>query len=298
VGRNDGFDYTCRLGEACEGATLLGYLAERYPHSSAETWRARIETGLVLIDSAPARPETALRRGQELVWRRPPWDEPPAPLEYRILHEDADILAVSKPAGLPTLPGANFLNATLLHQVRLRSPEASPVHRLGRFTSGVVLFARTPRARESLAVQLAERTIQKRYRALASGDPAWDERTIDVAIGPVPHPWLGAIHAASPSGRPASSGVRVVERRAGRFLCDVHIATGRPHQIRIHLAAAGHPLVGDPLYAKGGLPYRDQRAVPGDGGYALHAAEITLDHPTTGKRMTIDCDPPFALRPS
>jgi 23S rRNA pseudouridine1911/1915/1917 synthase len=297
VGPNDGFEYTCRLGRACEGASLLSYLAERYPHSSREAWHARIESELVLIDGVPARPEATLRAGQELVWKRPPWDEPAAPLQYVVLHEDDDLLAVAKPAGLPTLPGANFLHATLLHQVRLRTPGAVPVHRLGRWTSGVVLFAKNSGARASLARQLAERAIGKRYRALAWGDPAWDERSIDVAIGPVPHAWLGTVHAASASGRPASSAVAVAERRDAEFLCDVRIATGRPHQIRIHLAAAGHPLVGDPLYAEGGLPYHDTRAVPGDGGYALHAAEVSLDHPATGRRITIASEPPPALRP-
>jgi 23S rRNA pseudouridine1911/1915/1917 synthase len=171
-----------------------------------------------------------------------------------------------------------------------------PVHRLGRWTSGVVLLARSRRARAELARQLADREMGKRYRALASGEPASREWTVDVPIGPVPHPWLGTVHAASPSGRPSSSRVTVLERRAAGFLCDVCIATGRPHQIRIHLAAAGHPLVGDPLYAAGGVPRGDARAVPGDGGYLLHAAEVTLRHPATGDALTISCEPPPALR--
>jgi 23S rRNA pseudouridine1911/1915/1917 synthase len=295
---NGGYEYRGRLGRDVVGLTLLDYLASRYAHSSREEWAARIETGSVLIDAAPSRRETVLRPGQELLWRRPAWEEPPAPLGYAVLHDDDDLLAVHKPAGLPTLPGANFLRATLLHQVRLRAPEATPVHRLGRFTSGVVLFARTPRAKSSLTRQLAERTVLKRYRALAAGEPAWDARSIETPIGPVPHSGLGTVHAASPSGRPASSTITVVERRAGCFLCDVRIATGRPHQIRIHLASAGHPLVGDPLYAAGGRPIPDTRAVPGDGGYALHAAEMSFEHPATGERMTIHCEPPAALRPT
>jgi 23S rRNA pseudouridine1911/1915/1917 synthase len=88
----------------------------------------------------------------------------------------------------------------------------------------------------------------------------------------------------------------VLERRADSFLCDVTIDTGRPHQIRIHLAAAGHPLVGDPLYEAGGLPAPDSRALPGDPGYLLHSAELRFRHPRTGREMVICCQPPEILR--
>jgi 23S rRNA pseudouridine1911/1915/1917 synthase len=293
---NGGFEYRERLSQAAAGLCLLDYLSSRYSHSRRAEWDARIQSGLVLIDDAPASAATRLCPGQMLTWRRPPWDEPAAPLEFSVLHEDDDLLAVAKPAGLPTLPGANFLEKTLLHQVRLGRPGATPVHRLGRWTSGVVLFARTSRAREELARQLSAREIGKRYRALAQGSPAWNDRKIDDPIGPVPHRWLGTVHAASPAGRPSSSRVSVLERRAAAFLCDVRIATGRPHQIRIHLAAVGHPLVGDPLYVAGGVPRADACAVPGDGGYALHAAEVTLRHPATGAGLTIACEPPTDLR--
>jgi 23S rRNA pseudouridine1911/1915/1917 synthase len=121
--------------------------------------------------------------------------------------------------------------------------------------------------------------------------------TISTPIGPVPHALLGSLHAASPQGKPSLTRVTVLERRADCFLCDVHIATGRPHQIRIHLAAAGHPLVGDPLYVRGGIPAPDTRALPGDPGYLLHAAEMSLLHPRTRRKVVITCEPPALLRP-
>ena len=293
--RNDGFTYHERVGATGNGETLLTYLGASYRHSSPLEWTERIEAGEVLIDGARASLDQALRPGQELSWKRPPWNEPDAPLEYAIVREDDDVIVVAKPAGLPTLPGAGFLQSTLLHQVRRHASGATPVHRLGRWTSGLVLFAHNRTAAAELARQLRAREIGKRYRALASGDPSWDELTIDQPIGPVPHPWLGTVHAAAPDGRPSVSRVEVVERRAGSFLCDVRIATGRPHQIRIHLSSAGYPLVGDPLYIAQGRPSSDSSAVPGDPGYSLHAAELTFHHPRTGDPITVTCPPPPEL---
>jgi len=294
---NDGFTYRERIGRSAESTTLLAYLGDRYRHSSPSEWTARIEAGDVLVDDRPSAIDIVLRPGQELVWRRPPWDEPFAPLSFSVLYEDDDLLAVSKPAGLPTLPGANFLQHTLLYQVRQYAPEAAALHRLGRWTSGLVLFALNRPAAAEMARQLRAREIRKRYRALASGDPSWDAITVDRPIGKVPHATLGSVHAADDHGKPSVSRVEVLERRGEAFLCDVVIATGRPHQIRIHLAAAGHPLVGDPLYVAGGVPAAATRAVPGDPGYLLHAAEVTFHHPRDGAQLVLACEPPAELIP-
>jgi 23S rRNA pseudouridine1911/1915/1917 synthase len=297
MSRNDGFTYRERVGPSAESTTLLAYLGDRYRHSSQEEWTARIEAGDVLVDARPSAIDLVLRPGQELVWRRPPWDEPEAPLGFAVLYEDDDLLAVSKPAGLPTLPGANFLQHTLLHQVRRYAPQAAALHRLGRWTSGLVLFALNPPARAEMARQLRAREIRKRYRALAGGDPSWDAITVDRPIGKVPHALLGSVHAANDNGKPSASRIEVLERRGDAFLCDVVIVTGRPHQIRIHLAAAGHPLVGDPLYVAGGVPAAGTGAVPGDPGYLLHAAEVNLRHPSDGRELALACEPPAELSP-
>lgn len=210
------------------------------------------------------------------------------------------MLAVSKPAGLPTLPGGGFLRNTLLHLVRGYAADAAPVHRLGRWTSGVTLFARTPHARLELSRQFARREVGKRYRALAAGTPATDDFEITVPIGRVAHGALDSIHAAATNAataKPATSRVRVLERRpeTDSFLCDVSIDTGRPHQIRIHLAAAGHPLVGDPLYPIGGIPDPTSTALPGDPGYLLHAAELVFRHPNGRTAARVRSTPPAEL---
>jgi len=295
---NEGFEYRERIGAEADGEQLLAYLTRRYRHSSAAAWKDRIDSGRVLLDSKPGRPDSTLRRGQTLVWQRPAWIEPEAPVSFAVLYEDEDLLAVAKPAGLPTLPGGGFLNATLLHRVRAYAPGASPLHRLGRWTSGVVLFARARETLADLTRQWISRNVGKRYRALAVGKPSRNDFEIEVPIGPVPHPLLGSVHAASGDGKAALSHVALVEQREGTFLCDVSIATGRPHQIRIHLAAAGHPLVGDPLYAAGGIPGPGCSALPGDPGYYLHAAELTFRHPRTARELVVTCEPPPALRPT
>lgn len=293
---NDGCEYREQIGRENDARTVLAYLSQRYHHSSRAEWAERIQSGRVLVDDLPAQCETVLRAGCELVWQRPPWIEPDAPRSFSIVYEDDDVLAVAKPAGLPTLPGANFLQATLLHLVRAYAPDAAPLHRLGRWTSGLVLCAQNPHARTALLQQWSANTIGKRYRALASGISDQDEMTITTPIGPVPHPLLGSLHAAAPQGKPSLSKVSVLERREDSFLCDVRIATGRPHQIRIHLAAIGHPLVGDPLYGPGGLPAPNSRALPGDPGYLLHAAELSFRHPGTGREIVLECEPPLLLR--
>ncbi len=140
-----------------------------------------------------------------MVWHRPPWNEPDVPAHFDVLHEDDAIVAVIKPRGLPKMPAGGFLEHTLLTLVRARHAEASPVHRLGRFTSGIVLFARTHAAASALARAWREHEVKKRYRALASGVAKLDTFSIDAPIGRVPHPVLGEVYAASASGTISSS---------------------------------------------------------------------------------------------
>jgi 23S rRNA pseudouridine1911/1915/1917 synthase len=291
---NAGFDYREELGPEAAGRSVLAYLASRYRHSSEAEWKARIAAGEVELGGKAASVADRVHAGQVLVWRRPPWEEPVVPLSFAILYRDPHLLAVAKPRGLPTVPNGGFLTHTLLYLVREGHPEATPAHRLGRGTSGLVLFALTKEARRRLAAAWREGRVTKVYRALVTGTPSRAAFSIDVPIGPVPHPRLGRVHAAAPDGKAALTHVRVLEPRDGQAIVEATIPTGRPHQIRIHLAAAGHPLVGDPLYVVGGVPGA-LPGLPGDAGYRLHAERLTLAHPVSGLPLALHCLPPPAL---
>jgi 23S rRNA pseudouridine1911/1915/1917 synthase len=292
---NAGFEYREQIGPEAAGRTVLDHLAARHRHSTIAVWRERIDAGEVFVGEVRATPAGVLRRGDWLAWRRPPWEEPPVPLVFAVLHCDDDLLAVAKPRGLPSIPNGGFLAHTLLHVVRAHFPEASPMHRLGRGTSGVLLFARTEAGRQSVSAAWRDGGVEKVYRALVSGVPVRREFTVEAPIGLVDHPPLGQLYAAAAGGKAAVSHVRVIAVRSGNALVEVTIPTGRPHQIRIHMAAAGHPLVGDPIYVAGGVPGAGG-GLPGDPGYRLHAYRLRLAHPSTGQSIVLECAPPPELR--
>ena len=296
--RNRGFAYREHIGPHAEGRCVRDHLASTYTHSDVATWNARLAAGQVELDDREAGGDETLHLGQRLVWHRPPWDEPEVPLAFDLVHEDDQIVAVSKPAGLPTMPAGGFLEHTLLAIVGARFGDVHPLHRLGRFTSGLVLFARTHAAAASLSHAWRTHTVIKEYRALVDGNPSWDILEITNTIGSVPHPSLGTVHAARDDGRAAHSVATVVERRGPHTLLDVRITTGRPHQIRIHMAAAGHPLAGDPLYAPGGRPRAIDPGLPGDPGYLLHAHRLQVAHPRGTGTLWLEAQPPVELTAS
>lgn len=290
---NDGYCYRHVLDHTAAGDSTLAYLVRRFPHSTVAEWRARLKAGEVLLNDTAASGSECLKPGSVLLWNRPGWVEDETPRTYEVIYCDESLLVVDKPSGLPTLPGAGFYRNTLLSLVHSDFPEARPLHRLGRATSGLVLFARNPRAAATLSQSWPQ--VQKQYRALGSGVALQEAYEICVPIGPQPHPRLGHVHAASDSGKPAHSIARVRERRERTTVFEVDLLTGRPHQIRIHLAAIGHPLEGDPLYVAGGLPRTDHPGLPGDAGYWLHAGRLRFVHPESGERLDVRAPPPEIL---
>lgn len=292
---NNGYTYHEQLDKKALGHTVLSYLEHYYNHSTKQEWLERLQRGEILLDDKTAYGEEIVQAGQRLIWHRPPWSEEDTPQTFDIIYQDDALLVVNKPSGLPTVPAGGFLENTLFSLVRKTFPAAQPVHRLGRGTSGLVVFALNHEANKGLSKSWREHEVEKHYRALASGVATQDEYKIDAPIGLVHDPRLGEVYAASEAGKASSSFARVTEKRDRTTLFTVQIFTGRPHQIRIHLAFIGHPLEGDGLYGVGGKPLKNP-GLPGDGGYFLHAERLKFLHPVTGVRLEVEAPVPLELK--
>ncbi len=299
---NRGHAYTTVINSNYHGRTLLSHLASLYPHSSPQAWQQKLNNCEVTVNGVTAAGSESLIAGQTLVWNRPPWIEPDSPQHFEVLFDDPHLLAVNKPGGLPTLPGGGFMENTLLRLVQKQTPNANPVHRLGRGTTGIVLFAKTAQAAAKLSADWNTARVQKIYWALAQGVAQHDAYEILTPIGLVPHPRIGSVWAANPSGKPSKSLAKVISRApgstassstasrstSGTTTFEVSLNSGRPHQIRIHLASIGHPLVGDPLYGLSGQPLENLPGLPGDGGYFLHARYLNFHHPITAEQIDLE----------
>jgi 23S rRNA pseudouridine1911/1915/1917 synthase len=295
---NRGYAYTTVVSSKDHGQTLLSHLASLYPHSTPQAWQQKLYNREVTVNGVTASGSELLSSGQTLVWNRPPWIEPDSPQHFEVLFNDPHVLAVNKPGGLPTLPGAGFMENTLLRLVQKQNPNANPVHRLGRATTGIVLFAKTAQAASKLGADWNTSRVQKIYCALAQNIAQHDEYEILTSIGLVPHPRIGMVWAANPDGKPSKSLAKVISRTGSTTTFEVTLNSGRPHQIRIHLASIGHPLVGDPLYGLFGQPLENLPGLPGDGGYFLHAQFLKFHHPITGEHINLEAALPegFSLQ--
>jgi 23S rRNA pseudouridine1911/1915/1917 synthase len=293
------------------GERLDRWLARRLPGHSRARLQAWITAGQVRVEGGPARPAARLREGQRIMIQIPA-PEPAEPLaedlEMTIVYEDGHLLVVDKPAGMAVHPGAGRASGTLvnalLHHVRDLSGVGGVlrpgiVHRLDRGTSGLLVVAKDDETHRGLARQFAGRTVEKEYRAIVLGVPVRRAGEVVAPIGRDPvH--RKKMSVRSRRGRPARTAYRVLAAYDGACLVGLKIATGRTHQIRVHLASLGHPVVGDVVYGGRRQPAsRDpavREALRSFPRPALHAGRLTFDHPVTGKRMELESPLPPDLR--
>jgi 23S rRNA pseudouridine1911/1915/1917 synthase len=241
------------------GARLDRYVADQLPDLSRGTVQTLIESGRVLVDGQQRKPKFRMTPGEVVSVDIPPpqIDEIlPDPIPLAVVYEDPDVIVVNKPAGMvvhpaPGHPRGTLANALLAHAPGISvggSQRAGIVHRLDKDTSGLIVAAKTDRGRTALISQWEDRSVAKTYLALVVGSVADEEATIDAPIGRDPKNRQRM--AVLRPGRPAVTRFHVVERFPNVTLLKVSIETGRTHQIRVHLAFIGHPIVGDPLYGK------------------------------------------------
>lgn len=271
------------------------FVLGHYPDATRARVQQWIEAGRVLVNGMPAKPSLKLREGDQVSV-----DPAPAPalraapedIPLVVLYEDEDVVAIDKPAGMVVHAGAGVHSGTLVNALLHRfqtlsagSAEERPgiVHRLDRFTSGVILAARHDRAHQSLALQFLERRVEKVYLALVHGEFAQEEGVIRKPITRDPNN-RARMTARLREGRSAVTSWKVLERFAGFTLLEIRIGTGRTHQIRVHLSNAGHAVVGDRLY---GAP-AEIPGMPAPERYFLHAHRISFAQPTNGERVVVE----------
>jgi 23S rRNA pseudouridine1911/1915/1917 synthase len=277
-------------------------LIRKYPQLSRRKAREVIEKGQVTLDGRMAREAgLGVRPEAKLHWDPNQRSLSRARLSLPLLHQDETLLIVDKPAGLltvPTSPEAADEDTALsriqeyVRRLTPRRPYVGVVHRIDRDTSGAVAFALTPRARSALRTLFREHRIERRYSALVVGTPRGEEGIVDL---PIRDAYEGGRRSVARAGEPSLPAVtrwKVAEGFQGAALLDVELQTGRQHQIRIHLAHMGLPILGDGVYGRDHTP-RSPIPAPRQ---MLHARTLAFVHPTTGSRIQVESPLPEDFR--
>jgi 23S rRNA pseudouridine1911/1915/1917 synthase len=284
------------------GKRLDRFLQEQLPRYSRTRLQGWIRSGRVRVGGEPAKPSLLLRGGEIVEVEPaelPPLRAEPEEIPLEVLYEDEDIVAVNKPAGMVVHAGAGCRSGTLTNALLARFGQLSGaggalrpgiVHRLDRYTSGVILVARHDAAHRCLAQQFARRQVEKVYLALVHGTVKQDRGRIEKPIARDPVRRV-RMTARLGRGRHALTEYRVLKRFRDFTFLEVRIGTGRTHQIRVHLAAIGHPVTGDRLY---GAPAK-VAGQPPLGRFFLHAQRVRFRRPSTGEAVTIEAPLPAEL---
>jgi 23S rRNA pseudouridine1911/1915/1917 synthase len=300
------------VGSADEGTRLDIWLARQLPEHSRARLQALIAQEAVQVDGTVVRRASSPVRGGQRIEMRLPDPVSPEPqaedLPLTIAYQDAHLLVLDKPAGMVVHPGAGAARGTLvnalLHHVRDLSGVGGVlrpgiVHRLDKGTSGLLVVAKDDQTHRQLARQFAARTVDKQYLAVVHGLPRSPHGSVNAAIARDPR-HRQRMRVPRSGGRAALSTYDVVEPLDGAALVRVRIHTGRTHQVRVHMAACGHPLVGDALYGGKRTPAcrnaHAREAIASFPRPALHAAGLAFTHPSTGERLAFASPLPHDLQ--
>lgn len=288
--------YELVVAEAEAGLRLDQYLvARRLPQSRSQIKRL-LDAGEGTVNGRAARPSTRLRAGDQVALGVPP-PEPdealPEEIALVVLFEDAQVVVVDKPAGMVVHPAAGhrrgtLVNALLGHCTTLSGVggklRAGIVHRLDKLTSGVLVASKTDEAHQSLGAQFARHSVERRYVAVVAGSLPAEPGVFDTFHGRHPTD-RKRFTTRLDKGRRALTRYRVIERLRGATIVEATLETGRTHQVRVHFADAGFPVVGDPVYGRAPADEAVRRLGHELGRQALHAHVLGFDHPTTGERL-------------
>lgn len=286
------------------GQRLDRYLVSILQDISRTTVQQLIADGAVLVNGVLSKPGYALRHGDEVTLlttapKNQPGNVRPNRLPLDIIYEDADLLVVNKAAGVVVHPAPGHYEDTLVNALLAYYPDLKEVgaelrpgivHRIDKDTSGLLIVAKNARTQAALIEQMKEHQIVKRYLALVEGNVALDQGSIDAPIGrDARHRQQMTI--TTTDSREARTHFRVLERFARHTLLLLQLETGRTHQIRVHLKAIGHPIVGDPVYGTGSVV----KGVPLKRPF-LHAYQLKFTHPTTGVLVELEAPLPDDLQ--
>lgn len=279
------------IPQQCAGMRLIDALQTIYPPYSTEQWLEAIHSGEITSPAATktqwrtesVQADRVVREGERFLHALPGYTEPPIDPAIGLLHEDDAIVVVHKGAPLPLHPSGRYQKNSLewiLHEAYF--PEKlRPAHRIDSMTTGLVVFTRKYKFASILQPQFAGGEVDKTYLAWIDGVPNWDATRCELPISDISLPNGG--REIDPSGQPAVTQIQVVRSEGNRTLVQIEPKTGRTHQIRLHLAALGHPILGDPLY--GDVRYREGREP-----MLLHAWKLSFTHPLRLERVTYQAD--------